>query len=312
MPASISANAALTTGWSGVFSREIRIDLLGAGDVVVARQEAAVGVDQAQRLRILGVGELEAAQRLRRDRRARRRSARRGSRGTPRRWGRRCGRRRRARAAGRPRPAKAQAVSSSEVTSRALPASPAASCARAAGYWPLPKARTASARRASELVGSCDDDAVGQAVGVLGVAARQRRGEGALDEVEVVRIGAQRLVEIDRGGVGVAVGAGDDGGKVVAGFAGGELVVRGVGKTGERRRGEQRREQRGADEGCLQGQGRTHEGAVRLSTPDRGKRESDVYLGISSPRCTAGRASARSSQRCTRTNSLHSTRSPAP
>ena len=66
------------------------------------------------------------------------------------------------------------------------------------------------------VAGIALDQAVGEREAVADVAVAERGREGALDEIGVSWIGAQRLAEIDGGGAGVAVGAGDERGEVVA------------------------------------------------------------------------------------------------
>ena len=118
-----------------------------------------------------------------------------------------------------PAPAKLQAASSVVVTSCALPASPAVSCERAAANCPWQKARAASARPRQAVVGIAGDQPLGERKSVDEVAVDERGGEGALDEVDVARIGAQRLAGKDRRGGRVALGAGDQRREVIARLA---------------------------------------------------------------------------------------------
>ena len=77
--------------------------------------------------------------------------------------------------------------------------------------------RTRRERKARETVaGVAGDQPIGEREGVDPVAVRQRRGEGALDEIDVAGIGAQGLAKIERGACRVAIVAGDDRREVIA------------------------------------------------------------------------------------------------
>ncbi len=131
-------------------SREIRIDFLRAVDVVVAREEAGVGVGEPQRVLVALVGELQPALRL--DRIAERVGDQAGviiaehlDAGIA-----RCGRAYRGRGLQIARAGIGSRPSAASSSRRApCPASPAGRVARARRrYWPSAMARVASARRA--------------------------------------------------------------------------------------------------------------------------------------------------------------------
>ena len=60
---------------------------------------------------------------------------------------------------------------------------------------------------------------IGEAEGVLHIAVRDRRDEGALDQIRITRIGPQRLAKESRRGHGIALGARDKRGEIIAGRA---------------------------------------------------------------------------------------------
>ena len=80
--------------------------------------------------------------------------------------------------------------------------------------------------------GVAGDQPLGERKAVGHVAVGERGGEGALDQVGVARIAAQRLARIDGGGVGVAIGAGDQRGEIVARLAAADLHRRSPGRSG--------------------------------------------------------------------------------
>ncbi len=63
------------------------------------------------------------------------------------------------------------------------------------------------------------EHATGEAEGVLHIAVRDRRDEGALDQVRIARIGPQRLAKECRRGHSIALGARDNRGEIIAGRA---------------------------------------------------------------------------------------------
>jgi hypothetical protein len=80
--------------------------------------------------------------------------------------------------------------------------------------------------------GVAGDQPLGERKAVGHVAGGERGGEGALDQVGVARIAAQRLARIDGGGVGVAIGAGDQRGEIISRLAAADLHRRRVGRSG--------------------------------------------------------------------------------
>ena len=97
-----------------------------------------------------------------------------------------------------PAPAKVQAVSRVVVTSCALPASPGGEL-RARGDVLAVADRARGEREPRQaVVGIAGDQPLGERKAVGDVAVGERRGEGALDEIEIARIGAQRLARKDR------------------------------------------------------------------------------------------------------------------
>ncbi len=98
--------------------------------------------------------------------------------------------------------------------------------------------RARAEREPRQTVGGiAGDQPLGERKAVGDVAVGERGGEGALGEVDVARIAAQRLARIDGGGVGVAVGAGDQRGEIIAGLAAADLDRRNVGRAADGVRG---------------------------------------------------------------------------
>jgi hypothetical protein len=60
---------------------------------------------------------------------------------------------------------------------------------------------------------------IGEAEGVFHIAVRDRRDEGALNQIRIARIGPQRLAKESRRGHGIALGARDKRGEIIAGRA---------------------------------------------------------------------------------------------
>ena len=58
--------------------------------------------------------------------------------------------------------------------------------------------------------------ALGKAGGLTHVTIRQRRDEGAFEQLAIARVEAQGLAEIGRGGKRIAIGAGDQRRQIVA------------------------------------------------------------------------------------------------
>ena len=105
-----------------------------------------------------------------------------------------------------------------------------------AGGDVLPVGDRARAERQARqaVVGIAGDQPLGERKAVGDVAVGERGGEGALDQVGVARIAAQGLARIDGGGVGVAIGAGDQRGEVISRLAAADLDRRNVGRGGGR------------------------------------------------------------------------------
>ncbi len=98
------------------------------------------------------------------------------------------------------------------------------------------------------VVGVARDQAIGQRKPVGDVSVGQSGGESALDEIRISRIGAQGLAEIHRGRGRVAIGAGDQRRQIIAGLAVADPHERGIrrrsGRLGRRRADREKRARR--------------------------------------------------------------------
>ena len=118
----------------------------------------------------------------------------------------------------------------------------------------LPVGDRARAERESRqaVVRIAGDQPLGERKAVGDVAAGERGGEGALDEIDVARIAAQRLARIDGGGAGVAIGAGDQRGEIIPRLAAADLDRRNVGRSGRSVRGGDAEERAGGGDPCAE------------------------------------------------------------
>ena len=102
------------------------------------------------------------------------------------------------------------------MTSCALPASPVVELRARRGILAVGDRARREREPREAVAGIARDQPIGERERVDRVAVGQRGGEGALDQIEVARIGAQGLAKIERRARRVAIVAGDDRGEIIA------------------------------------------------------------------------------------------------